>query len=181
MAFKFVAWSSEVKKVMSNVFTVGDKVYDLTTITEKTGVNFRSQTCYHLDKGPILIFDTGASIGVSPCKEDFVDLDTKASTLRGHSLHGVSNQSIIKGIGKARWLVHTDNGSPRYIEQVCYYVPDAKVRLFSVCNYTAMKEDKGSSFLINDLVCFNFANSEGGGRLHFDLSWHGVPATTAVH
>ena len=90
-----------MNKVVSNVFSVGDKVYDLTSMVEKTGVNFRSQTSYHFDRGPILIFDTGASIGVSPCKEDFTTLDTSESTLRGHSLHGVSNHSIIKGIGKA--------------------------------------------------------------------------------
>ena len=80
------------------------------------------------------------------------------------------------------WLVYTDNGSPRYIEQVCYYVPDTKVRLFSVWNYTANKENKGSSFVIDSLICFKFvATSEGGGKLHFDfLNRHRVPATTAV-
>ena len=181
MDFKFMAWSSSLNKVMSSAFTVADKVYDLSTIVEKTGVNFRSQAVYNFDTGPVLIFDTGASIGVSPCKEDFVTLDTSASTLKHHSLHGVSNQSIIKGVGKAKWLVHTDNGAPRYIEQMCYYVPDAKVRLFSVCNYTTDSANKGSSFVIDKLICFNFATNTGGGKLHFDLMRHGVPATTAVH
>ena len=103
----------------------------------------------------MLIFDTGASIGVPPCKEDFVNLDTSANTLKFHSLHGVSNQSIIKGVGKAKWLVQTDNGVPRYIEQMCYYVPDAKIHLFSVCNYTTDSANKGSSFVVDKLICFN--------------------------
>ena len=64
---------------------------------------------------------------------------------------------------------------------MCYYVPDAKVRLFSVCNYTANKENKGSSFVIDSLIRFKFATCEGGGKLHFDLNRHEVPATTAVH
>ena len=181
MDFKFLAWGSNLNKVMSNAFTVADKVFDLSSIVEKTGVNFRSQVIYNFDTGPVLIFDTGASIGVSPCKEDFVFIDTSVETLRNHSLHGVSNQSIIKGIGKARWLVYTDTGSPRYLEQICYYVPDAKVRLFSVCNYTANSANKGSSFVIDKLICFNFPTGDGGGKLHFDLMQHGVPATTAVH
>ncbi len=58
-------------------------------------------------------------------------------------------------------------------------VPNANVRIFSVCNYTVIKESKGLSFIIYDMVCFNFATSKG--RLHFDLSRHGVPAMTAMH
>ena len=64
---------------------------------------------------------------------------------------------------------------------MCYYVPDAKVRLFSVCNYTTDGANKGSSFVVDKLICFNFPTSMGGGKLHFDLMRHGVPATTAVH
>lgn len=63
--------------------------------------------------------------------------------------------------------------APRYIEQICYYVPDAKVRLFSVCNYTTDSVNKGSSFVVDKLICFNFPTNTGGGKLHFDLMRHG--------
>lgn len=84
------------------MFSVEDKVFDLIKLVKKTEVNFRSQTYYHFDCGPIIIFDMVVSIGVSTCEADFLSLDKSKKMLRGHCLHGVSNHTVIKSIGMAR-------------------------------------------------------------------------------
>lgn len=148
-----------------------DAVYDLTSVL-KTNNLIRFQSVYHFksDNGSPLIFDTGASITVTPHLSDFVDskVDTDHSKMGCTHLNGINSVHIIKGIGKIRVLLYTDDGKPRYITTTGYYVPDINVRLLSVQRYLDEYLGQNSSFTLNDSgMKFVFPSSLGGGTLTF--------------
>ena len=145
---------------------------------------FQFEASYHLDHddGPELIFDSGASIAISPVKSDFIQLDQNKDSLRGDTLGDLTSAPEVAGKGIVRWQIFTDNGFPRIIEQEAYFVPAAKVRLFSVHNY-CLKYKKGSAFVCNEYgVHFRFPSNLGGGKITFDVRRTGrLPSTTTNH
>lgn len=84
------------------------------------------------DRFPI-IWDSGASLSMSPCRTDFVgDLETPtgAQTVQGigpPSSHGLA----IEGVGHVAWSFLDSTGMLRTIKVPAYYVPESKVRLLS--------------------------------------------------
>jgi len=76
---------------------------------------------YHTEacpQGAPLVFNSGASITISPYKEDFVSLDTSPKVLAHNTVTGFAqgSETLVKGIGNICVLVHTDNGDCQYIE-----------------------------------------------------------------
>ena len=107
------------------------------------GMRFQSVYFSNDDDLPV-VFDTGASISVSPCKQDFIlweetgDLHTQ--------LHGISGSTNVLGVGLVHWTVRDDKGRCRSIQTRAYYVPSAHVRLLSPQWY--LYEQKSGTFMI---------------------------------
>ena len=98
-----------------------------------------------------IIFDTGASVSVSPDLRDFVDYTP--CTRQG--LTNITGESAVVGVGTIRWKIYSHNGTEQNILTKGYYVPEAKVRLFSVQTYLGVT---GGSFLMEGATstyCFS--------------------------
>ena len=117
--FDFKTPSSRDKDEL--LFTLGDTVLDLTKITE-TGRMFRFQTAYWTDnsEGHRIIFDSGASVTITPFLEDFISIDKSTTTIEKVSLQGITAKAAVKGVGKIRLLVYTDGGFPKFIDTEAY-------------------------------------------------------------
>ena len=145
-------------------------------------VSIRSELSFRLDNGPELIFDSGASIAISPVKSDFIHLDQNKEILRGDTLSDLTSAPEVAGKGIAHWQIFTNNGFSRVIKQEAYYVLATKVRLFSIHNY-CLKHKQGSTFVCNEYgVHFCFPSNLGGGKITFDVLRTGrLPSTTTNH
>ena len=165
-------------------FTSDHQLIDLTQVT-KTSDCFRFQSVLHVqsaDNGAPIIFDSGASITITPYKEDFIgEMKTDEASIGRKQLLGISAASAVKGVGKIRLHVYTDTGAKRVLETEALYVPDARVRLLSVCRYREDYAGQKCSFVLNDNGCvFTFPKSTGGGRITFDYRGSNyIPKTTA--
>jgi hypothetical protein len=83
------------------------------------------------DDYPIII-DTGASMSITPCMDDFLGkIDPSPVT----ELHGLNTTTKVYGIGTVSWSVRDVFGVIRTIKTKAYYVPDATIRLFSPQTY----------------------------------------------
>ena len=72
------------------------------------------------------MFDTGASINVTPSKKDFVTYKpTKAS------IDGISEATGVVGVGTVEWKLRDDKGKAHKVRCDANHVPSARVRLFS--------------------------------------------------
>ena len=80
------------------------------------------------DAKPI-IFDSGASMSVSMDESDFIGKILPTNDSLGELTSDGSNSSM--GVGKVRWMVRDAFGREKFIETAAYYVPQARVRLFS--------------------------------------------------
>ena len=75
-----------------------------------------------------IIIDTGASVSITPIPTDFVSQLTAPDL---QELKQVNGSTQVVGQGTVRWTIEDVNGSVRAITTKAYYVPDAKIRLFS--------------------------------------------------
>ena len=98
-----------------------------------------------------IIFDTGASVSVSPDLKDFIEYKPVKGT---HGLTNITGESAVQGTGQLCWELYSDTGKKKVIMTKGYYVPEAKVRLFSVQSY--LGTEKGSFVLegTQSLFCF---------------------------
>ena len=135
------------------------------------GVLRTAYWCAGDDSAPI-IFDLGASISVSPCKDDFIDLKLKDA----HSLKGLTGDAQVKGIGTVQWIVMDDKGKEQRIVTEAYYVPSANVRLFSTYPYFCRLENVGGDgiFAISDQGAF-FRWPHSKAERSFDLGRSNLP------
>ena len=79
-------------------------------------------------KHPV-IFDTGASLAITPDKSDFDGpLSVPSGDLR---LGGMANGLRIEGNGQVTWTFTNPDGTEVRISGLAYYVPGAKARLLS--------------------------------------------------
>jgi hypothetical protein len=75
------------------------------------------------------IFDTGASLAITPNQHDFVKPPTSLS--RPMTLGGMANDLKIKGIGMVAWTFDASDGSEIQLLTHVYWVPNSKSRLLS--------------------------------------------------
>ena len=156
-----------------------DMIVDLTKITDTNSV-LRWQTLYQTQCSKQIIFDSGASITISPHKEDFIDLDTSEKAIRHLSVQAVNSKVKVAGVGTIRLMVYTDTGYARYIETKAFWCPDATITLFRVIRYCYETRD-GAEFKCDDSgVSFRFTRSSGGGKVTFNPPNHGhyIPSTS---
>jgi hypothetical protein len=112
-----------------------------------------------------IVFDTGATISISPDPTDFVSWESKGNT--GHVIRGIASNTNVEGIGIVRWILHDDTGRRHTIETTAYYVPDSRVRLFSPQRY--LKDVGSGQFTItSEGATFNFPNTRARLTFHMD-------------
>jgi hypothetical protein len=111
---------------------------DITELTRGRSVYFTKD----LNELPIVI-DTGASMSLSPNRNDFMG-DLKAPNVS--ELHGLSNTTKVVGVGTVKWTVRDLFGVTRVISTQAYYVPEASIRLFSPQTY--FQENDAGQLLI---------------------------------
>ena len=87
-----------------------------------------------------VIFDSGASLAISPNKGDFVG---PIETLSNLKLGGMANGMIIEGKGIVEWTFSGKENKRLTVKTLCYYVPDCKARLISP--QRLFNKDKGVS------------------------------------
>jgi hypothetical protein len=87
-----------------------------------------------------VIWDTGASLSVTPCRDDFVG-QLRPPSLRT-TISGIARGVAIRGEGVVSWNFHDDNGGLRTIRLPAYYTPDIKVRLLSVSSLMQTYSDE---------------------------------------
>ena len=75
-----------------------------------------------------VIFNSGASLAISPSKDDFVGEIKRFPQER--RLGGMAQGMLIEGIGVVHWSFKSGN-THLIIKTKCYYVPDSKARLIS--------------------------------------------------
>jgi hypothetical protein len=104
-----------------------------------------------------IVFDTGASVSVSPREDDFVSWESKGD--QNHYMNGLSASTKVLGVGKVRWTIYDDKGFRRDIVTRAYYVPAARVRLLSPQRLFA--EQKSGKFVLTHGGCvFTFPGNE---------------------
>lgn len=92
------------------------------------GLMFRSSNNTELP----IIFDTGASMSVTPLRSDFEgELETPSIS----SLRGLKDEVKVIGIGKVSWNVYDLHGVVRTIKTKAYLVPEGNIRLLSPQTY----------------------------------------------
>lgn len=157
---------SAASNVDSFVFVANDMMIDLTKISDSGNV-MRFQSVYHAGiDGPPIVFDTGASVSITPDREDFISFTDDVSTT---TLTGITSSAVCKGKGKIRLNLRDDTGQSREVVTTALYVPAARVKLLSVQRYCREVKD-GATFVVNeDGCCFTFPTSQGGKTITFDL------------
>jgi len=76
-----------------------------------------------------VIWDSGASISISPDRQDFVGPLVKPSVRQ--RLQGIAKGLNVEGHGHVLWACHDTSGQLRLLKVPAYYVPKCRVRLLS--------------------------------------------------
>ena len=86
------------------------------------------------DPGQVIpvVFDTGASVSISPVKEDFIG---EIHTVTNETIKGLAHEINIAGYGRVRWVIRDMFGNDMTIETNALYIPEGDVRLFSPQSY----------------------------------------------
>jgi len=117
-----------------------------------------------------IVFDTGATISVSPYANDFEELSTESTA--GVTLCSVTAETTIAGMGTVNWHVRDDSGTMHTIRTKAYLIPNAAARLFSPLVYFQQQEHrkKGGKILFDDNGgSFVFPGTKGKGCLTFHM------------
>ena len=75
----------------------------------------------------LVIWDSGASISVSPSRDDFVTF-----TPVNHKVRGVGGKSeVVLGTGDVIWSIRASDGTLRDLHLKCMFVPSCETRLLA--------------------------------------------------
>jgi hypothetical protein len=83
------------------------------------GLRFQSIFFTDANDYPV-VFDTGATISVSPCAQDFISWESQGNLTT--KLHELMASTDVMGVGIIRWTVRDDKGHRHVIETRAYYV-----------------------------------------------------------
>ena len=82
-------------------------------------------------RGMPLIWDTGASIGLTPFRSDFIDYQT----LNNVTVKDIARKNKVLGVGTVLWKFYTRDGREVFLPLICYHVEHATIRLMSPQQY----------------------------------------------
>ena len=77
-----------------------------------------------------VVWDSGASYGLSAFRGDFIDYEECEIPVQD-----ISRTNIVIGIGTVMWKFYATNGDRIYLPCLCYHLPSAEIRLFSPQTY----------------------------------------------
>ena len=86
--------------------------------------------CSHSMKNTPLVYDTGASYGLTPFRADFIDYQTCDIPVKD-----ISKTNRVKGIGTVMYKFTATNGDLLYLPGLAYHLETADIRLFSPQTY----------------------------------------------
>ena len=112
--------------------------------------------------GVPVVIDSGASTSVTPFRDDFVD---KMIPLKNETVDGITETASIEGVGTVEWKVFDDVGNPGTIRTFAYFMPKAKIRLFSPQKYFQERKFDGPCVLTRKGCLLTL---EDGTKLSFD-------------
>ena len=116
-----------------------------------------------------VIFDTGASLAISPSKDDFAGTITPFDTPQ--RLGGMANGMNIEGVGIIKWSFRTTHGILT-IHSRCYYVPDSKARLISPQRLFRKSEGVVGRFITAEDSCTLEFDNVGSLDIPYDSRSH---------
>ena len=103
-----------------------------------------------------VIFDSGASLAISPSLADFSGSITKYT--EDKRLGGMANGMRIEGIGNIQWSFRAGN-KLLVVHSRCYYVPDSKARLISPQRlFNKAKGVHGSFTVLEEHAVLSYTN-----------------------
>ncbi|KAL7465924.1 hypothetical protein ACHAXS_006229 [Conticribra weissflogii] len=105
-----------------------------------------------------VIWDTGASYGLTPFRGDFIDYEEC-----NVSVQDISKTNTVIGIGTVMWRFKATNGDELYIPFLCYHLPTADIRLLSPQTYHQLHG--GKSELINNGTLVSMTLARQGPNL----------------
>ena len=82
-------------------------------------------------RGMPLIWDTGASIGLTSFRSDFIDYQT----LNNVTVKDIARKNKVLGVGTVLWKFYTRDGREVFLPLICYHVEHATIRLMSPQQY----------------------------------------------
>ena len=132
-----------------------------------------------------LIFDTGATISVTPHLSDFIEPPEQSEDSH---LNGLSHTARIAGIGRVKWILTNDDGTTRELVTLAYHIPTSNVRLFAPIAYlkqlknqdrqsNGRRSHKPNFHLEADKAIFSFGD---GGTISFTYSSTLLPIADAT-
>ena len=70
--------------------------------------------------------------------------------LNNQKVDGITEEATIEGVGPVEWTVYDDFGNKGVMKTMCFYMPEAKIRLFSPQKYLMDKKSDGVCVLSKD-------------------------------
>ncbi len=112
-----------------------------------------------------IVIDTGASISISGEESDFVYGITAVDP--NERIQGLNHSIAVAGIGTVRWKIRDELGQIATVETTAYYIPEARIRLFSPQLYF-LEEQGGSLHMNKDGV--HLTTADGETKLSFPIN-----------
>ena len=81
----------------------------------------------HTYNDTMCVVDTGASIGLTPYRADFIDY----LPLEGATIKDISKVNNVLGVGTVMWKLKSRRGDEVFIPCVAYHMPECDIRLMS--------------------------------------------------
>ena len=87
-----------------------------------------------------VIWDSGASVCITPCRKDFVSYSSNPDLKTVKTMGGAT--SSIRGEGIVTWFVHDNNGLLRQLRLKAYHIPSSTTRLLSTSALLGTYQDE---------------------------------------
>ncbi len=97
----------------------------------------------------MLVWDTGALIGLTPFRSNFIDY----LPLDGVTVKDIAHTNKVLGIGTTMWKLPTTKGHPLYTPAVTYHMPDCDIHLFSPQSYFQLNGGDATVMARNVTMC----------------------------
>ena len=111
-------------QITNKLRSIAQDISQISPSTFRSAINSINNS-YQFD----VIWDSGASVCISPSKEDFLDYDTNVDIKNVAGVNGKSTSII--GQGTVGWSIFDVNGKLRHFELKAYHIPSSKARLIS--------------------------------------------------
>ena len=138
------------------------------------------QACVYLSNDALLsskhsaytpiVFDTGASISLTPFIEDFVDGGLEEC--KDDRINGINSSAVVKGEGWIEWTIRDKHNNVCLVRTRAYYVPSSRVRLFSPQAYCKLHGPGPHGYFDFEKLEFTVAN---GTKMTFPYTDGNLP------